>query len=220
MRFFFRQVMKIKLSILFISFVILGRVEVCISQNFSIQDSVYNLYVDFIRSGTTEIKYENSKKFSEGLRHALSADTKSELAFDSLKKYKVMVVSPDKLVRLFTWEAEAEDGTHTYYGFIQSYNKRSKKYEVYKLNDKSEGMRDPENAVLDNTKWFGAYYYQIAFVKYKKKKYYVLLGWDGNNRITNKRLIDVLYFTDKGFPKFGDAIFSTESGKTKKRMIF
>jgi hypothetical protein len=57
-------------------------------------------------------------------------------------------------------------------------------------------------------------------VKYKKKKYYVLLGWDGNNRISNKRLIDVLYFTEKGFPKFGDAIFSSESGKVKKRIIF
>jgi hypothetical protein len=184
------------------------------------EDTVYNLYLDFIHSKTSQSKLENSNKFLEGLKLALSDDTKSEFAFDSLRKYKVMIVSPDKLVRIFTWEVEAEDGTHTYYGYIQSYNKRSKKYEVYKLNDKSEGMRDPENATLDNTKWFGAYYYQIIFVKHKRKKYYVLLGWDGNNRITNKRLIDVLYFTDKGFPKFGDGIFSAENGKTKKRIIF
>ncbi|HEY4798748.1 MAG TPA: hypothetical protein VII99_06690, partial [Bacteroidia bacterium] len=86
--------------------------------------------------------------------------------------------------------------------------------------DKSEGMRDPENASLDNNKWFGAYYYQLAEMKYKKKKQYVLLGWDGNNRNSNKRLIDVLYFDSKGMPHFGDAIFTDENGKIKKRIIF
>jgi len=191
-----------------------------ITRQAGIQDSVFNLYVDFVRSATVDSRYENSTKFSAGLNLALSTDPKCEFAFDSLGKYKVMIISPDKLVRLFTWDVEAEDGTHTFYGFIHSYNRKSKKYEVYKLNDQSERIKDPENAILDNTKWFGAYYYEIVFVKYKKRKYYVLLGWDGNNRITNKRLIDVLYFTDKGFPKFGESIFSTENGKTKKRIIF
>jgi hypothetical protein len=198
----------------------LGRSGWASAQNLSVQDSVYNLYIDFVRSGTTESKFENSKKFANGLNASLAADTKCLLTFDSLRKYKVMIESSDKLVRLFTWEVEAEDGTHMYYGFIQSYNRKTQKYDVYKLNDRSEGIKDPENAILDNTKWFGAYYYEIIPVKYKKKKYYTLLGWDGNNRVTNKRLIDVLYFTDKGFPKFGDAIFSSENGKTKKRIIF
>lgn len=190
------------------------------SQNFSVQDSVFNLYIDFARSVKPELKNENSKKFANGLKLALTADTKGELSFDSLQKYKVMILSPDKQVRIFTWDVEAEDGTHMFYGFIHAYVRKQKKFETYLLNDKSEGMKDPENAILDNTKWFGAYYYQIIFVKHKRKKYYVLLGWDGNNRISNRRLIDVLYFTDKGFPKFGDMIFSSESGKTRRRVIF
>jgi hypothetical protein len=210
----------ILLALVFIFSFPSGRSGRAFSQNFSTQDSVFNLYIDFVRSGTPESKFENSKKFSDGLKAALAMDSKCEFAFDSLKKYKVMIESSDKLVRIFTWEVEAEDGTHNYYGFVHSYNRKSKKYEVYKLTDKSEGMRDPENTTLDNTKWFGAYYYEIILVKHKKKKQYVLLGWDGNNRITNKRLIDVLYFDSKGFPKFGDAVFSTESGKTKKRVIF
>ena len=209
---------KTTISFVFLYFV-LSQYSILKSQ-VSLQDSVYSLYMDFLHSRTPENKSESSKKFSAGLQAALSMDAKGEFAFDSLRKYKVMLESPDKMVRIFTWEVEAEDGTHMYFGFIHSYNRKSKQYEVYKLNDRSEGMKDPENALLDNTKWFGAYYYEIVFVKKKKKKYYVLLGWDGNNRITNKRLIDVLYFTDKGFPKFGDAIFSIESGKVKKRVIF
>lgn len=215
MRFFFG--MRIRLLIGFA--VTLSGVEACFSQ-ISIQDSVYNLFIDFVHSSNEVKQNDNSKKFSDGLKFVLSQDTKGEFAFDSLKKYRVMLESPDKQVRIFTWEVEAEDRTRTFYGFIHAYNKKSKKFEVYELKDKSEGMRDPENAMLDNTKWFGAYYYQIAETKHKKKKQYVLLGWDGNNQMSNKRVIDVLYFDSKGFPKFGDAIFSDEKGKIKKRIIF
>lgn len=210
--------MKLQSSI-FIAFFLFGGPP-AFSQQAALQDSVYGLYVDFVRAVKPELKAEACKKFSEGLKVALLADVKGEMTFDSLQKYKVMIQSEDKQVRIFTWDLEAEDGTHTFYGFIHSYARKQRKYETYPLIDRSEGMRDPENAILDNTKWFGAYYYQIVFVKHKKKKYYVLLGWDGNNRISNKRLIDVLYFTDKGFPKFGDAIFTTENGKVKKRVIF
>lgn len=197
----------------------LGRSGWALSQN-PLQDSIYNLYIDFARSKQIESKIENSKRFSEALKAALVMDVKGELTFDSLQKYKVLIQSPDNQVRIFTWDVEAEDGTHTYHGLIHAYIRKLKKFETYQLNDKSEGMKDPENAILDNTKWYGAYYYQVAFVKHKRKKYYVLLGWDGNNRISNKRIIDVLYFTEKGFPKFGDAIFTSESGKIRKRIIF
>jgi hypothetical protein len=165
-------------------------------------------------------KNENNKKFLEGLKKVLDMSNSIDFSFDSLRKYKVMIESADKQVRIFTWGVETEDGTCSFYGFIQAYNKKAKKFVAYQLYDKSESIKDPENATLDNTKWYGAYYYQIAAVKHKKKKYYILLGWDGNNRITNKKIIDVLYFNDKGFPKFGDAIFLAENGKTKKRVIF
>lgn len=186
----------------------------------AIQDSVYYLFTDFVRSTNEVNKIDRSKKFSDGLKLALSLDKNAEFAFDSLRKYRVMLESPDKQVRIFTWDVEAEDKTHTFFGFIHAYNRKSKIFEIYELKDKSEGIRDPGNAILDNTKWFGAYYYQIAEAKYKKKKYYILLGWDGNNRMSDKRLIDVLYFDPKGFPKFGDAIFMDENGKIKKRIIF
>ncbi len=185
-----------------------------------LQDSVYNLYLEFIQSKNEIKRTETGKQFFLGLKSALAQDTKLEFAFDSLKKYKVMLESPDKQVRIFTWDLLADDATHTYYGLIQAYNRKSKKYEVYELKDRSEGMRDPENASLDNTKWFGAYYYEIREVKYKKKKHYILFGWDGNTMSSDKRIIEVLHFDSKGFPKFGDAILFNEKGKLRKRIIF
>jgi len=186
----------------------------------SIQDSVWNLFVDYARSKTEQQRMDNSEKFSDALKFTLSKQKSNEFPFDSLKHYRVMLESPDKEVRIFTWNIEAEEGTHKFNGYIQALNKKSKKYEVYQLTDKSEGMKEPENAVLNVTKWYGAYYYEIVQKKYKKNKQYVLLGWDGNNRVTNKRLIEVLSFDGKGFPKFGDNIFYSENGKIKKRIIF
>ena len=211
--------MKIKVSGFAILYFVLSQYSILKSQ-ISLQDSIYNLYIDFVHSPNELKKNDNSKRFSDGLKAALARDTKAEFAFDSLRKYKVMLESPDKQVRIFTWDLQSEDRTHTYYGFVQAFNKKTKQYDVFELKDRSDAIRDPENALLDNAKWFGAYYYQLAEIKYKKKKYYVLLGWDGNNSTSNKRVIDVLYFNDKGFPKFGDAIFSDEKGKIKKRIIF
>lgn len=191
-----------------------------IAQDISIQDSVFNLFLDFSHAKNQIKKTETCKNFTEGLRQVLTQDVNAKLAFDSLKKYRVLIESPDRTVRIFTWDLEAEDKTHTYYGFIHSYSRKQKKYEVFELKDKSDGIRDPENAALDNTKWYGAFYYQIAEIKHKRKKYYVLLGWDGNNIMTDKRIIEVLYFDSKGFPRFGDAIFPKEDGKTVKRVIF
>jgi hypothetical protein len=191
-----------------------------IAQTVSIQDSVFNLFLDFSYAQNEVKKTHACKNFTEGLRQALSQDVNAELTFDSLKKYRVLIESPDRKVRVFTWDFEAEDNTHTYFGFIHAYNPKQKKYEVFELKDKSSIIRDPENALLDNTKWYGAYYYQIAEIKHKKKKYYVLLGWNGNNIMSDKRIIDVLYFDSKGFPKFGDAIFPKENGKIVKRVIF
>ncbi len=210
---------KRKLTIVFLFFVF-GAALNSAAQKRTIQDSVQNLFFEFAHAANAEEKMQSSIRFSDGLKTALQLDAKGAFAFDSLKKYKVLIQTPDKDVKVFTWDVEAEDGTHTFFGFVHAYIKKLKKFETYQLTDKSDGVRDPENAIVDNTNWFGAYYYQIIPVKYKKKKYFVLLGWDGNNRISNKRLIDVLYLSDKGFPKFGAPIFYNEQMKLKKRIIF
>lgn len=186
----------------------------------SLQDSIYNLYIEFLNSKNESARTDNSKRFSDGLKYALQKDSKAILAFDSLKKYKVMIESPDKKVKIFTWSIRSNDFTYIYYGIMHVYNRKQKKYEVYELKDKSATIQNPENAILDNTKWYGAYYYQIIENKYKNKYYYTLLGWDGNNQNTNKKLVDVLTLNDKGLPKFGDAIFYDEKGKINKRLIF
>lgn len=100
--------------------------------------------------------------------------------FDSLKKDIGILTSPDNKFRIINWNVEKSDGTHQYYGFIQEkYLVAKKKIEsvlLFPLIDKSTEIRNPENTVSDNKKWFGMLYYKIIPVKSKKKTYYTLIS--------------------------------------------
>ena len=54
--------------------------------------------------------------------------------------------------------------------------------------------------------------------KYQKKNYYTLLGWDGNNNKSSKRIVEILYFNENTQPIFGAPILKMNDG-TRNRMI-
>lgn len=147
--------------------------------------------------------------------------------FDSLKKYITVLRPDDNRFRLINWNIVKADGTFEYYGFIQSKFTEPKKhkggktvtFQLYPLIDKSAEIKNPENAITDNKKWFGMWYYKIITVKTKTRTYYTLLGWDGNDKFTQKRIIDVLSFDNTGVPHFGADIFNYQK-KYPKRVIF
>ena len=159
-----------------------------------------------------------NKNFSLTLERALKTDRSFQYPFDSLKAM-ARLESPDKRFRIFNWNIPLSDGTFAYFGFIQSQNQKTKKYDLFPLIDKSEEIKNPSNAATDNNKWYGMLYYKIILKKYRKRTYYTLLAWDGNDKISSKKIIDVLSFNKKGSPDFGEAIF--EIGKQNpKRVIF
>lgn len=138
--------------------------------------------------------------------------------FDSLSTKMGKLKSPDESFRLYNWNLSYLNGSHDYFGYIQYYSKEDKEYKIFKLIDKSDEIENPEQAVNDYTHWFGALYYAIIPIKYKKDNYYTLLALDLNNLLTKKKLVEVMYF-DKGIPKFGKPVFQIGK-KTKNRLIF
>ena len=85
--------------------------------------------------------------------------------------------------------------------------------------DKSAEIKNPSLASLTNENWYGALYYDILINKKEGKTFYTLLGWDGNNDFTNKKIIEALYFTKSGKPRFSAPVFE-RNGKKMKRIIF
>jgi len=130
------------------------------------------------------------------------------------------VVSKDGLVRIFTWYSVNAAGEFTYYGFIQYYSKTKKQVLLYELYDKSNSIEEPViSKSLTNKDWYGCTYYEMVQSKSNYGELYVLMGWDGNNIYTNKKIIESLVFTESGRPKFGKPVF-VFGRKKVKRIVF
>jgi hypothetical protein len=80
--------------------------------------------------------------------------------------------------------------------------------------------KDPEYTQYNKKNWYGALYYTIIPVKKDKAVYYTLLGWDGNNKFSNKKIIETMSFQSNGNIKFGLPYFIYPNGKTKRRVVF
>lgn len=167
-------------------------------------------------------KKDTDKRASNALIKKLFNEclTKQE-SFDyqfSKLKYVGILKSQDEKLRIYTWNVPLENGEYEYFGFLQ-YKISKKEFKLIELYDKSSKIISPEQAALDSKNWFGALYYQIVDVETKRRTYYTLLGWDGNDLFSNKKLVDVLYFTNSGTAKFGYPLF-VRNRRTAKRILF
>ncbi|MFH2142746.1 MAG: hypothetical protein ABIJ97_10005 [Bacteroidota bacterium] len=170
--------------------------------------------IKFYQPDTLKIRLNN--EITELFSEALSDNASFEYKFDSLKHIGVKY-SDDSLLKIITWNLKFSDGSYSYYGFIQ--NKDNDEISTHLLIDKSEGISEPTNAILTDTNWYGALYYKIITANYSGDTFYTLLGWDGYDYLTTKKIIDVLYFSINGEPIFGKSVFKINKQKFS-RMIF
>jgi hypothetical protein len=137
-----------------------------------------------------------------------------------------IVYAPDKAFRIITWNLVTKDERFHYYGVIQLNPEELKKIKdttnlrpFYPLIDRSDKIRAPLDTVVGNEFWYGATYYKIILTTDKKKKYYTLLGWNGHNRMSNKKIVDVLTF-EQNKPVFGAPVFDIKRNRIFKRLVF
>jgi len=145
--------------------------------------------------------------------------------FDSLKSVSI-IYSPDNNFRIITWNIVTAQEKFHYFGVIQLNPEYVKKIKdtanlrpFYPLIDRSEKIRNALDTTVNNEFWYGATYYKIILNTDKKKTYYTLLGWNGSTHMTNKKIVDVLFF-EKNIPLFGAPVFDLKKKKLLKRMVF
>jgi hypothetical protein len=182
------------------------------------EDSLCLLAKKLFHCKTDESRSTANDRFHACLESTLKMDGSFNYPFDSLKDIGKLQ-SPDGTFKIYDWNTQKDDGSMTYFGFIQRLNPRTGKMDLFSLSDHSGEIKNPESQSLDCKKWFGALYYKIIRNKSGKNVYYTLLGWDGHNNQTWRKLIEVLWFDRDGTPRFGETIFNM--GKfPKKRVVF
>jgi hypothetical protein len=154
------------------------------------------------------------------MRTQFSEILNDQSAFDyPFEKFQFCkLISSDHHVRLFNWNAPKKDGTHAYYCYVLVFNEKSKTFTWTELKDNQREVEKIENKYLNSDKWFGALYYEIIPMDKKGRgDTYTLLGWDGKDNLTNRKIVDAMTILPSKL-RFGAGIYHMDDG-TRKRMI-
>ncbi|MDQ3073004.1 MAG: hypothetical protein M3Q97_07070 [Bacteroidota bacterium] len=164
---------------------------------------------DSMIDGSSQLERAMSiKKFIPTLVKTLQFPGSIDYPFDSLTFMKKLKPG-DGSFRLYNWMLRFDDGTFRYYGAVHMNNPDS--FKLYPLRDYTSRLDTSKikNMQLSTEEWMGALYYEIIETKHRKKKYYTLLGWNGNTSKSNMKLLEVMHF-EGGRPVFGAPIFKVK----------
>lgn len=167
------------------------------------EDSLMRIAPSILQGANDDERQAANSKFLALWEPILDEAKSMKYPFDSLNTVAILT-SEDKKVRFINWVIPQDNGTYRYQAIVQYYNYQNK-YNVAYLEAIEDELREPEKMKLQNNQWIGALYYQLETIKRGKRKYYVLLGWDGNDERSNKKIADVLTIS-RGLT-FGAPIF-------------
>jgi hypothetical protein len=153
------------------------------------------------------------------LGSALKKSDSFEYPFDSLKTNISIVTSADGRLRIFTWFSVSDAGDYHYSGYMQYNDKQARAVRLFALNDCSDNMEKIDNLTLTPQNWYGMVYYDIVENKSHDGMIYTLLGWDGCGLYTTRKIVEPMFFTDKGQPRFGKMMVKV-GRKKSKRLVF
>lgn len=139
--------------------------------------------------------------------------------FESWKTMST-VTSPDGEFRIFNWNVEDEDLSHSHYCYVVRPIRGKKSFRVYKFKEDKMTLPPRPTNTLTPDMWYGALYYKIIPVPKGSRTYYTMIGFSGEDRITNQKIIDVFYFKGKnlriGYPLFQES----KDSKRLTRRVF
>jgi hypothetical protein len=145
----------------------------------------------------------------------LQEEDADKILLDTVGNLSVLT-APGNDLKIYTWNLYFDDGSYKYYGYLLHGTKKDK--ELFALEDFSNDT-SCQRTFSSHKEWYGALYYKIIEKKWNSKTYYVLIGWDGADKLINRKVIETLQFTRKGLPEFGLKYFRQDR-KKKGRLIY
>ena len=169
------------------------------------EDILKNYSNQLVKNDTPLVRFTNDSLFTRMLVKALKTPHSFYFPFDSLQTISKLY-SPDSSFRIFTWQMVVNDNLTRQHGAIQmkTYDGSLK---LFPLIDKSDNTDNITDTAGNNKGWIGAVYYKIIENRSSNQNYYTLLGYDENNSRSNRKIIEVLSFSNDE-PLFGGRYFS------------
>lgn len=172
-----------------------------------------------IRNSTNdEERNEASSKLRSTIIDALNTEGSFDYPFIRLSESMSNIISPDNKMRIYNWNVSHEDYTNSYFAFVQFKNKKENSSTWHELTEYNKRIDKIESKYLKPEKWYGALYYKIIPTTKGKKTSYTVLGWNGIDKSTQQKVIDVISVNSNKL-RLGAPIFKAEKGTKKRVMI-
>ena len=178
------------------------------------------LFTEVVRGETHQIRYNANLRFLELLKSTLAEEGAFDYPFADL--HTEILMPPDRKFRLFNWMVRRESRGMDFFAVMMVRNEQTNTFRIIQLIDDGDAIFDLPNTVLNKNSWFGARYYQLIQTEHNGRRYYTLLGANANDRIVNRRVIEVMTFRPNGDPVFGADVFTGVGGRRERirRKIF
>lgn len=147
-------------------------------------------------------RIEANYQFIQTLVRALQVPGSYDFPFRQVENMRILQ-APDHSFRIMTWYVDRGQADYRFYGAIQM---NAPELRLFGLVDHTSEFARPTDSITGYGTWYGAYYYEIIPAERAGKKYYVLLGWKGQDARVSSRVAEVLHF-EKGEPVFGLPVF-------------
>lgn len=180
----------------------------------NLEQELVNLHDSLTLGKTDDVREKAALEVRNVLLKAFKIEGVFEYPFDNAFWISTLT-SQDKVFRLFNWGWPHIDGSYSYFAFVLF----PEKGKYIELKDNRNLSTIINNRALNADEWYGAVYYEIYPVKQKRESYYVMMGWDGNNRLSNKKVLDVFEFDIKGKLTIGKPVFETEEGMRHRLVL-
>lgn len=185
-------------------------------------DVLLKFYSDSLRyckDETRRLAYNDS--FTTQIRSFAEEDDAFDTPLDSIFNTVSVLKSDDGKLKVISWVFINDKEEYFNNCLIMYKPKEKKPHKTFWLRDFIDNKSDSLYEEFSSDFWPGALYYQMYQFKKKRKTYYCVLGLDGKNSFSNRKIIDVLWFDKEDELHIGAPVFhSNESDYTPQYRVF
>ena len=182
----------------------------------ALQDSVLTLF-GVMRNGEDSEKQVASLKLEALFSEYYSNIDHFDHELDSIP-FLGQLSSWDGVIRMLCWNLALENGDFQYH-CIMRHRPTKETVAITIFQDNGSDWERMERKAVRPNDWYGALYYNLLANRYRGKTYYTILGWDGKDNITNRKVVDVITLQGRSVI-LGASIFKDDKERPTNRLIY